>query len=387
MAVRVPLTDTNKFLKLFDDEKYAEGIKKVAGILNPHHTNIFSEVFISSNTIFCRKIESFQEWSGITSPPSEENHYTWKKLFDATIKIESKIIKRAATVLAERVHLIKHSVFSHKNFEMIYTFTERFLEKLGDLNLEHDSDRKGVLEQIASINLFIDNIYSYSYRDFESPQKDIRIVTDAGKLLLLYTEFAQKIFDDADKSYKVLVVPNVNEIIENFSSDITETFIAKIPEDAIFDISTNLLLISHELGHSFDTKVNQFKAYKQIIMYILVYFYFQNSTNYEKRNPQDKTKSEFCDFLYSNLENQKLDISFDFDENNKGVSMKPFIDNCVEVINKYIAKENEKHRRRAEGKRAQIFAYKHTRENLMVMCFSAYDEAFADIFYGNATRC
>ena len=285
VAFRCPLTNPDKFLALFAD----------GGILNPHEENPNAGIFISSNTKFCCKPDigidegTFSELEGDPNGDDAETNlnnskspkFPWVELVGKAIKIDnkSKIIGRAAIVLAERVHLIKHSVFSQKNYELIYKFTENFLDKLvsSEMELNNPDTRMTILEHITSINLFIDNIYSYGYRDFENPQKDIRIATDSGKFLLLYTRFAQDIFDRENLDFKALIVPSINEIIEKYSSNQTNTFVANISESSIFDVYSNLMSIGHEVGHDFYAPETMFNSYRSIIIHRIASNFAKNT--------------------------------------------------------------------------------------------------------------
>ncbi|MCL2020072.1 MAG: hypothetical protein FWG70_09990 [Oscillospiraceae bacterium] len=395
IAVRYPLNNTSNFLELFEKEKtdncgniiFDENGKPINNaILSPQNTNPYANIFISSNTIFCnekRELGKYNE-EGVSFDTGVDG-YTWEKLLHKTFNIDSGIIKRAAIVLSERVHLIKHSVFSHKYFKIVYDFTENYLDKIGKFSVSNVDIRKQVLEQIASINLFIDNIYSYSYRDFDSPQKDIRIVVDAGKYLILYSEYAEKLLKHINNEYKALVVPNVNEIIEHISSVQTKTFIAKIPEDTIFDIKSNLPLIYHEVGHCFSHSEDKYSVYKAFVIYSLIHinFYpFYKNNQYNKQ--QDLNPDEFCEKLYNHLFS-KITSPIFYDDfavniNEWNIFDEEFIYNCVSELNSYITTENDKRKKRKGSVIISEFNYRKSPSIENKDLVIAYEETFADRF-------
>jgi len=295
-----PMKHTQAFVDLFRVDGYFNSCKK---------DNANRAAFISSSTVFQSQIEPLNRggagnWSYISN--SEE---TWIKLLENVKDIRSDIIKRAAVVLAERVHLIKHSMFSHKYYKTIYDFTTHFLSGLANKDLGGEKDRNDILEQIACIDLFIENIYSYSYRDFECPQRDIRIIVDAGKFLLLYTKFAEMLLP---KNQKILVVPNINEDIQALPDPNTNTFIAKIPEKSIFDINTNLLLICHEIGHHYESEVCKLKALREYVLYWFVndvcrFYYYKKITSGASQGVFSEGLAKYIRFKLENVKAEFYD--------------------------------------------------------------------------------
>ncbi|GHU76477.1 hypothetical protein FACS1894188_09060 [Clostridia bacterium] len=273
------LKDTRVLMELFDNP-----LSLYADAGGSHKSD---KRIISSNTNFLRPFElEIKEKEEPFKHPDRTGD-NWERLIRDISG--TPLVKLASVRLAERTHQLYHFVFSYKYSTEAVELVEKFFsfakEYIAASLGKDDGSIEDLLKEITWLNLFIDNRFSYNFRDFECPQKDTRFVHSSGKMLMCYTRFIEKLLEGLGQNTPVFVIADSNRKMESENikdkNELPRFYCFRMPGGNVFEVGYTLALLAHECGHKIEISEELKILRANVISRYLI-------LEYEKLNPKDR---------------------------------------------------------------------------------------------------
>ncbi|MCL2086230.1 MAG: hypothetical protein FWH05_01385 [Oscillospiraceae bacterium] len=229
-------TNTESLIKLYGDKGFLDLKDSESGVL-------------SSNTRFLKRLEknSAQKNKVIT----KYSDITTKKPWDSKFYGDGRGADNELKRLIIRLTQAQNSVFSQKQAKKTVEEIRDFALKALQNNVEPKPNKEDILRIIKHFNTLLDNRFTYNFRDFESPQADVRCAYSSSKILVAYENCLKVFLKGANYSvYSNLTVATYMEVTAHKAAFYNNLYVfVGFPVDFIYYPNYALPLLVHEMGH------------------------------------------------------------------------------------------------------------------------------------------